>query len=100
MKNNFAVDALIVVFVFLIGMSLLANEKEEVSSQISSEIGAFDDLINNGNVVEDGYLEDIYKEDYEGNLIAKLSLEVGNFIVNTLNKGIDFALEGIKSILD
>lgn len=100
MKNNFAVDALIVVFVFLIGMSLLADEKEEVSSQISSEIGAFDDLINNGNVVEDGYLEDIYKEDYEGNLIAKLSLEVGNFIVNTLNKGIDFALEGIKSILD
>lgn len=100
MKNNFLLEVLAVLFIFLIGLSMFSKENELDNSSLSSEIGAFDDLINGGYVVEDGYLEDLDKSDYEGNIIAKIFLFIGEGITSILDKGIDFVVDGLKSVLD
>ena len=83
---------------FLFAGVFIRNEDNN-NQQISSEIQDFDDLVNGGNVVEDGFL-DTEDQNYDGNAISRAVLKVGDFFVNILNKGIDFIISIVKRVLD
>lgn len=98
--KKFGLDAILLVLMLLVFASVFTKEEENLRDSVSSEIEDFDDLVNGGNVVEDGYLDNLEGNDYDSNFISRGVLAIGNFIVDTINKGIDFTLQGIKSILD
>lgn len=98
--KKFGLNAILIVLMMFVFVSVFIKDEDNIRDSVSSNIEDFDDLVNGGNVVEDGYLEDLEGNNYEGNFISRAVLTIGNFIVEIINKGIDFTLEGIKSILN
>ena len=97
--SKFIKDALLVLLMFFVFASAFIKKEDDTQDQISSDIDDFDDLVNGGNVVEDGFLDD-YEDNYEGNAISRGMLNIGKFFVNSLNKGIDIVISGLKKALD
>ena len=97
--SRFLKDALLVLLMFFLFAGVFIKNEDNNNQQISSDIQDFDDLVNGGNVVQDGFLEND-DQNYEGNAISRIVLKVGDFFVNILNKGIDFIISIIKRVLD
>ena len=97
--SKFFKDALLVLLMFFLFAGVFIRNEDNNNQQISSEIQDFDDLVNGGNVVEDGFL-DTEDQNYDGNAISRAVLKVGDFFVNILNKGIDFIISIVKRVLD
>ena len=79
--SKFFKDALLVLLMFFLFAGVFIRNEDNNNQQISSEIQDFDDLVNGGNVVEDGFL-DTEDQNYEGNAISRAVLKVGDFFVN------------------
>jgi hypothetical protein len=84
---------------FFVFASVFIKGENDNQNQISSDIIDFDDMVNGGNVVPDGFLEN-NDDNYEGNNIAKGVLKVGEIFVRILNKGVDLIISGVKMIVD
>ena len=97
--SKFLKDALLVVLMFFLFAGVFIKNEDNNNQHISSEIEDFDDLVNGGDVIQDGFLEG-NDYDYEGNAISKGVLKIGEFFVDILNKGIDFIISIIKRVLD
>ena len=97
--SKFLKDALLVLLMFFLFAGVFIRNEDNNNQQISSDIQDFDDLVNGGNVVQDGFLE-TDDQNYEGNAISRIVLKVGDFFVNILNKGIDFIISIVKRVLD
>ena len=97
--SKFFKDALLVLLMFFLFAGVFIRNEDNNNQQISSEIQDFDDLVNGGNVVEDGFL-DTEDQNYDGNAISRAVLKVGDFFVNILNKGIDFIISIVKRVLE
>lgn len=97
--SKFIKDALLVLLMFFIFAGVFIKNEDNNQEQISSDIQDFDDLVNGGEVVEDGFLENGDFEN-EGNAISKGVLKTGEFFIKILNKGIDFVISLVKKALD
>ncbi|MBQ9730848.1 MAG: hypothetical protein IJV94_01820 [Bacilli bacterium] len=97
--SKFIKDALLVLLMFFVFAGVFMKTEDDNQQQISSDIEDFDDLVNGGDVVEDGFLED-NETNYEGNAIAKGVLKTGEIFINILNKGIDLVISLVKKALD
>ena len=97
--SKFLKDALLVLLMFFLFVGVFIRNEDNNNEQISSDIQDFDDLVNGGEVIQDGFLENT-DQNYEGNAISRIVLKVGDFFVNILNKGIDFIISIIKRVLD
>ena len=97
--SKFIKDSLLVILMFFLFASVFIKTEDDKQDQISSDINDFDDLVNGGNVVEDGFLDD-YEDNYEGNNISKGVLKVGEIFVNIVNKGVDLIISGVKKLVD
>lgn len=97
--SKFIKDALLVLLMFFVFAGVFLKTEDDNQQQISSSIEDFDDLVNGGDVVEDGFLED-NETSYEGNAISKGVLKTGEIFINILNKGIDLIISLVKRALD
>lgn len=97
--SKFLKDALLVLLMFFVFAGVFIKGEDNNQEQISSNIQDFDDLVNGGEVVEDGFLEN-GDFDNDGNAISKIVLKTGEGFINILNKGIDFVISLVKKALD
>lgn len=97
--SKFLKDALLVLLMFFVFAGVFIKGEDNNQEQISSNIQDFDDLVNGGEVVEDGFLEN-GDFDNDGNVISKIVLKTGEGFINILNKGIDFVISLVKKALD
>ena len=99
MMGRFLLDAMFVLIIIMIGSLLITND--EKSDDINDELQNFDALIVNGNVVEDGYLENADKVIYDdGNLVALMGDKLSDGIVNGVNFGVDLISKAIGAVID
>ena len=97
--SKFLKDALLVLLMFFIFAGVFIKNEDNNQEQISSDIQDFDDLVNGGEVIEDGFLEN-GDFDNDGNAISKGVLKIGEVFINIVNKGIDFVISIVKKVLD
>ena len=99
MMGRFLLDAMFVLIIIMIGSLLITNDEKSVD--INDELQNFDALIVNGNVVEDGYLENADKVIYDdGNLVALMGDKLSDGIVNGVNFGVDLISKAIGAVID
>lgn len=97
--SKFLKDALLVLLMFFVFAGIFIKGEDNNQEEISSSIQDFDDLVNGGEVVEDGFLEN-GDFDNDGNAISKGVLKTGETFIKILNKGIDFIISLVKKALD
>ena len=97
--SKFLKDALLVLLMFFLFVGVFIRNEDNHNEQISSDIQDFDDLVNGGDVIQDGFLEST-DQNYDSNAISRIVLKVGDFFINVLNKGIDFIISIVKRVLD
>jgi hypothetical protein len=97
--SKFLKDALLVLLMFFVFAGVFIKGEDNNQEEISSSIQDFDDLVNGGEVVEDGFLEN-GDFDNDGNAISKGVLKTGETFIKILNKGIDFIISLVKKALD
>lgn len=97
--SKFLKDALLVLLMFFVFAGVFIKGEDNNQEEISSSIQDFDDLVNGGEVVEDGFLDN-GDFDNDGNAISKGVLKTGETFIKILNKGIDFIISLVKKALD
>lgn len=86
----------IIVLLVLIGVSIFVPQENNVSNIITE----FEDSVENGNMVNDGQIEnvEISIED-SSNLISKINCKIANSIVNGLNNIFELGMKILRDVI-
>ena len=91
MMGRFLLDAMFVLIIIMIGSLLITNDEKSVD--INDELQNFDALIVNGNVVEDGYLENADKVIYDDFIIDAIDEPHYVKFLTKFNKAVNLVLD-------
>ena len=83
-------------FLLLIGVSLLSDNDEVEDKQVSMNavIEDFENGVENGEIIEDGY-NVIDEKSYSSNRISGITSSIGSFIVD----GASFVVDAIQGVV-
>lgn len=86
----------IIVLLVLIGVSVFIPEDNNINDVIVD----FESSIENGEIVNDGVIEDVEIDDENINFVSKINCKIGNAIVNGLNSIFDLGIRIIRVIVN
>ena len=94
--SRFVLDTMVVLLLVLVGVSFIGDSTNSNKSDVSINqvIDDFENDIDDGNVIEDGY-GIVNEEAYRTNRLSNVTSSVGGFIVD----GADFALDMIQKLI-
>ena len=95
--SKILLEAGIIVLLVLIGISIFIPE----SNNINDVIVDFENSVENGEIVDDGIIENIEINDEEDvNFVSKINCKIGNAIINGLNSVFELGVRFIRIIVN
>ena len=96
--HRLLLEGSIVVLLVLIGISVFVPSREEITQDV---IVNFEDTVTNGEVVEDGEMDDVeISEAGEINLISRINSKVANTLVNGLNNMFEIGMKLLRKAIN
>jgi len=98
--SRFVLDTMVVLLLVLVGVSFIGDSGSSKSKEISINqvIDDFENDVDDGNVVEDGY-DIVDEEAYCSNRLSGVTSSIGGLIVDGANFALDIIQKLIKSVV-
>ena len=95
--NKYILHGCIIIFLIIVGVGIVSEINN--SSNVDKEVSSFEENIENGDEIQDGYIENVRVEKEDtSNLISNINARVATFVVESLNSALKIAIEAISSI--
>ena len=95
--NKYILHGCIIMFLIIVGVGVVSEINN--SSNVDKEVSSFEENIENGNEIQDGYIENVRVEKEDtSNLISDINARVAAFVVESLNSALKVVIEAISSI--
>ena len=98
--SRFVLDTMVVLLLVLVGVSFIGDGSDSKGKDVSINqiIDDFENDVDDGNVIEDGY--DIVSDDaYSSNGLSNVTSSIGGFIVDGAGFALDIIQKLVKSVV-